>query len=165
MTNRLHLREGPYHDRLEVAQREHLAAFFERLGRGLEHLGEAREERAAELSGYPTTHEMHELRRRKVENLDRTRVFLAMHGEPVIRGVNIEPGRPITAAVTVRLPPELARATASGSISCSDTRERSPAGAATSSPLCGRRIVDLGRGAPPVLDIELTTQRHLATDT
>jgi hypothetical protein len=95
-----------HHDRLDVAIRDHLAAFFTRLGGRLERIGEHLEEDAAVLGGYPTTHETHEQRRRRIETLDRTKVFIARAGAPAFRNVEIEPGRPITAAVTVRPPPQ-----------------------------------------------------------
>jgi hypothetical protein len=88
------------HSQLETTHRTHLENWLERIG-------EAQEQAAAIPEQKVLPVDIHDIKARKLDTLDRTRVYIADDTPlPTIAGVPIPAGSFITAAVTVQAPAE-----------------------------------------------------------
>jgi hypothetical protein len=88
------------HSKLKFTLRTHLGRWLERFGKRVEHLGKALEQEVIPV-------EIREVRVRKLDELDRSRVYVANDAPTLaIVGVPIPAGGFITAALTVQAPAE-----------------------------------------------------------
>ncbi|MEP7384448.1 MAG: hypothetical protein ABI910_22435, partial [Gemmatimonadota bacterium] len=86
---------------------QYLGSFLGRLGEAVEEIGEQMELAAAHFLRQPAVRDDREIRLKRLDALDRTRVFVADEKTPVLRlhGVHLAAGGFITAAITFGMPP------------------------------------------------------------
>lgn len=94
-----------HYSALETSLREHLGQWVGRVGELVEGLGETLEQVGAMVEREALPADEREAKIRKVAGLDRSRVYIAGAG-PVatVRGVELAPGKRITAAITIQAP-------------------------------------------------------------
>lgn len=93
---------------MEASIADHIGDFFERLGEGIEELGEQLELAAARIRHEPAVRDDREIRLKKLDSLDRTRIYVADESAqaPTIKGISLPGLGRLTAAITVRAPDE-----------------------------------------------------------